>query len=76
MDAKTLEACNNAKAAGVEIHAVAFSHSRYPINDQGRSLLQACASDGAKYHLVTNGSELNLAFQNIGGSLDGLHISR
>ena len=77
MDAKTLQACANAKAAGVEIHTVAFSHARYPIDNQGRDMLRACSSNEAThYHLVTNGSELNLAFQNIGGSLDGLHISR
>jgi len=39
-------------------------------------LLEACASAPSNYYLATNASQLNAAFEDIGNSLAGLHLSR
>ncbi len=76
MDAKTLEACTNAKAAGVKIFTVGFSSGGNGISSAGKALLEACASAPSNYYLATNASQLNAAFEDIGNSLAGLHLSR
>jgi hypothetical protein len=76
MDAKTLEACTNAKAAGVKIFTVGFSSGGSGISSDGRALLQACASTTSNYYLATSSAGLLQAFTDIGNSLQGLHISR
>lgn len=69
LDAAFLQACSNAKAAGVEIYTVAFTIPNAPIDAQGQSTVQACATDATHYFKATNGTELNTFFQNIGQSV-------
>jgi hypothetical protein len=76
MDAKTLEACKNAKAAGVKIFTVGFAEGGSGISSDGQALLRACASTPSNYYLATNSGALLAAFMDIGNSLQGLHISR
>jgi len=76
MDTKTLEACTNAKQAGIKVFTIAFSTPNDPISTAGNNLLRACADDPSKYFLATNASELSLAFRAIGDSLVGLHLSK
>ena len=76
MDAKTLEACTNAKAAGVKIFTVGFSSGGSGISSDGQALSQACASTPSNYYLANSSSALLVTFIDIGNSLQGQHISR
>ena len=69
LDAAFLQACTNAKNAGVEIYTVAFSIPNAPIDAQGQSTVQSCATDTAHYFKATNGTELSTFFQSIGQSV-------
>ena len=69
LDAAFLQACTNAKNAGVEIYTVAFTIPNAPIDAQGQTTVQNCASDSAHYFKATNGTELNTFFQKIGQSV-------
>ncbi len=83
MNAHTLQACNNAKAAGVSIYTVAFD---VPSSGGVRELLEACAGSGLKdgveiipntafYHDV-DGSELEEAFASIATQIANLRIAK
>ena len=69
LDAAFLQACTNAKSAGVEIYTIAFTIPNAPIDTQGQTTVKNCASDAAHYFKATNGTELNTFFQNIGLSV-------
>jgi len=75
-DDLTLEACANAKNAGVEIFTIGFSISTDPIDAQGLALLQSCATNTDHYFAVENASQLNAAFSSIGIGLGKLHLSQ
>ncbi|WP_442754074.1 pilus assembly protein TadG-related protein [Methylocystis sp. JAN1] len=76
LDQLTLEACNNAKAAGVEVFTIGFSIPTDPIDQQGLNLLQACATNTDHYFAATNASQLNAAFSQIGIGLGKLRLSQ
>jgi Flp pilus assembly protein TadG len=69
LDAAFLQACTNAKNAGIEVYTVAFSISNAPIDTQGKTVLQSCASDSSHYFLATDGTQLNTFFTSIGQSV-------
>ena len=69
LDAAFLQACTNAKNAGIEIYTVAFTISNAPIDAQGQTTVQNCATDSGHYFKATNGTELNSFFQSIGQSV-------
>ena len=48
IDQLTLEACTNAKAAGVLIYTVGFSVPSDPIDQEGLTLLQNCANNASQ----------------------------
>ena len=75
MNAITLEACTNAKAAGVEIYTVGITASD-GISSAGQSLLQNCSSGTGYYYVAADGSELIAAFQKIAKSMSALRISK
>ena len=73
MDERTLQACNNIKAAGVIIYTVAFEIS----NEQAAlDLLKNCASDDDKYFAPDSESDLIGAFNAIGKDISELRISK
>lgn len=74
-DELTLQACTNAKNAGVEIFTIGFSTSTDPIDAQGLELLQSCATNADHYFAVENASQLNAAFSSIGIGLGKLRLS-
>lgn len=81
LDELTLEACTNAKAAGLEIYTIGFSISTDPIDDQGLTLLKKCATqkssdDTSHYFAATDISSLNAAFSTIGTGLGKLRLSK
>lgn len=69
LDAAFLQACTNAKNAGVEIYTVAFSISGAAIDTKGQNVLKSCASDTSHFQVATNGTELSTFFGNIGTSI-------
>jgi Flp pilus assembly protein TadG len=75
-DELTLEACKNAKAAGVEIYTIGFSVPVDPIDAQGLKLMQDCATDANHYFAATDVDSLNAAFSTIGSGLGKLRLSR
>jgi len=69
LDAAFVQACANAKNAGVEIYTVAFSIPNAPIDAQGQTTLQSCATDASHYYLATDGNVLNTFFSSIGSKI-------
>jgi Flp pilus assembly protein TadG len=74
-DELTLEACANAKAAGIEIFTIGFSVPIDPIDAQGLALLQSCATNSDHYYTAANADELNAVFASIGLGLGKLRLS-
>ncbi|MBV8851216.1 MAG: hypothetical protein JOZ16_16710, partial [Methylobacteriaceae bacterium] len=79
LDALTLEACTNAKQQGVVIYTVGFSISSDPIDSQGQTLLQNCAthsssSDTSHFFIANDANSLNNAFNQIGIGMGKLRI--
>ena len=70
LDAKTLQACTNAKAAGVIIYTIAFG------NSADSTLLRSCASKTSYFYFPQNSSDLDPVFQEIAQSLTALRISQ
>jgi Flp pilus assembly protein TadG len=76
LDELTLESCTNAKAAGIIVYTIGFSISTDPIDAQGLTLLQNCATDINHYFAATDIASLNAAFSSIGTGLGKLRLSR
>lgn len=73
MDERTLQACDNIKAAGVIVYTVAFEVSDEP---GALTLLKNCATDEDKYFAPNTDSELISAFNAIGKDISELRISK
>jgi Flp pilus assembly protein TadG len=76
MDAKTKEACTNAKAAGVSVYTVGFSVSTEPIDAAGLALLKDCATADSMAYVANNSSEIVTVFQKIADDLGNLRLTR
>ena len=76
VDELTLEACTNAKAAGIEVFTIGFSISTDPIDSQGLTLLRNCATNAEHYFAATDAESLNLAFSTIGTGLGSLRLTQ
>jgi Flp pilus assembly protein TadG len=64
-DARTIAACDNAKAAGIEIYMVLFRQADF----QARDLFQRCASDQTHMIEADNPAQLEGAFEKIATSV-------
>ena len=73
MSQRTLQACDNIKAAGIIIYTVAFQIS----GDDASALtmLQSCASDKDKYFAPGTNSDLLSAFNAIGQDISELRVA-
>ena len=74
-DQLTLEACTNAKAAGIEVFTIGFSTPGDPIDAQGLTLMQNCATNPEHYFRASDAAQLNAAFSSIGVGLGKLRLS-
>jgi len=74
MNARTLQACNNIKSAGIIIYTVAFQIPGDEAN--ALTLLQSCASDEDKYFAPNTESELMVAFTAIGQDISMLRVAK
>jgi len=71
MNAKTLAACTNAKAAGIKVYTVAFR-----LDDAATlAMLASCASGGAYAYKASNGAALMHAFESIGREIAKLRVA-
>ena len=75
LDNVTLEACRNAKAAGITIYTVGLTISSDPIDAQGINLLQSCASSTSDYFQASDASGLVTAFQQIAANIQSLRLT-
>ncbi len=76
LDNVTREACRNAKAAGITIYTVGFTIASDPIDAQGISLLQSCASSASNYFQASDAAGLVSAFQQITANIQGLRLTQ
>ena len=78
MDNATLDACRNAKNAGVIVYTIGFSIPSDPIDSDGQNLLQTCATAPASSHYfqATDSTSINTAFQQIAASILSLRLSQ
>lgn len=76
MDARTLEACTNAKAQGVRVYTVGFSVSSDPIDSDGLNLLRACASSSSMAYVANDSSAIIAVFEEIARNVSSLRIAR
>jgi Flp pilus assembly protein TadG len=65
-------ACQNIKAAGIEVYSVMFRET----NGNARDLVRECASNPNQYFLATSQSELLASFENIAQSISSHRIAR
>lgn len=72
LNAKTLEACSNAKAAGITIYTVAF---RLEGDATTTALLRSCASGDDYAFVASNGSALIQSFRNIGKEISAVRVA-
>ena len=72
LDAKTLQACANAKAMGIVIYTIGFGSGANGSAD----LLRGCATQTSYYYAPQNSSELDPVFQQIAQSINNLRISQ
>lgn len=73
MDAKTVAACQNAKAAGITIFTIAFRDAA--TSSSARYVLNSCASDSAKALTATDSGALGKAFEEIGRQISQLRVA-
>lgn len=78
IDALTQQACTNAKAspANVQIYTIGFSVPSDPIDKQGLSLLQNCASSPSQAFAPNDSASLTDAFQKIADSIGNLRLTQ
>lgn len=72
MNARTTEACSNAKNAGITIYTIAFDIS----DDDTRAMLERCANSDQYAFNVNNTSEMLAAFRQITKEISMLRLSR
>ena len=76
MDAALLEACTNAKAAGVQIYTVGFSVPSNPIDQTGVDLLKSCASGNDNAFIAQDSGAIVASFQQIANNILSRRITR
>lgn len=76
MDGALLEACTNAKAAGVQIYTVGFSVAANPIDQTGIDVLKSCASGNANAFIAQDSGGIVTTFQQIANNILSRRITR
>jgi Mg-chelatase subunit ChlD len=72
IDSRTQKVCDNIKAAGITLYALQVNTDGDPTS----SMLQQCATDSAKFWLVTSASQISTIFSQIGTNLSQLRIAK
>ena len=69
IDARTQLACNNVKAAHIQVYTVLVMAGN-------SGILQNCATDGTKYYALTTAGAIVTTFNTIGTQLANLHLTK
>jgi hypothetical protein len=69
LDGRTLQACTNIKAAGVQIFTIRLIQGN-------ANLLRSCATNEGMYHEVQSAGALAGVFNSIGAEIASLHLSK
>ena len=72
MDARTIEACDNAKAKGIVVYTIGLS----PPNSATQAMLQNCASEPDNAYFPTDPNQLNAVFAQIATHLTALRLAQ
>jgi Mg-chelatase subunit ChlD len=73
MNSKTVQACANAKAAGITVFTIAFRAAA--ASPTASAILGQCASDASKAFLASDAAALQQAFERIGRELSKLRLA-
>ncbi|MCJ2032953.1 TadE/TadG family type IV pilus assembly protein [Methylobacterium sp. J-068] len=76
LDALTQAACGNAKSTGIQLYTIGFSTSGDPIDAQGLTLLNACASSQSQAFVANTSDALIAAFDQIAKSIGTLRLTQ
>jgi hypothetical protein len=76
IDARTLEACQNAAAKNIVIYTIGFSTPTDKIDAQGLALLSNCAGSKDRFFEANDATELMKAFASIQKGISGLKLTR
>jgi Flp pilus assembly protein TadG len=76
LDAKTLQACTNAKAQNITIYTVGFSTPKDPIDAKGLDLLKQCATSANTAFVASDSDQIVSVFEEIARNIGGLRIAR
>jgi Flp pilus assembly protein TadG len=72
IDQRTAKVCDNIKKAGITLYALQVNTGGDPTS----KMLQQCATDAAKFFLVTSSSQIGTIFNQIGTNLSQLRIAK
>jgi hypothetical protein len=72
IDDRTKKACDNIKSAGITLYALQVNTGADPTS----TMLQQCATDTAKFFLVTSAAQIGTIFNQIGTNLSKLRIAK
>ena len=72
IDARQQITCDNVKAAKIDMYAIQVNTGGDPTS----TLLQNCASDPAKFYLLTSADQITATFQTIGTNLTKLRVAQ
>jgi Flp pilus assembly protein TadG len=73
IDAKTIAACENAKADGIVIYTIAFRDA--VTSSSARTVLNACSSGSSRALTAADGAALGKAFEEIGRQISQLRVT-
>jgi Flp pilus assembly protein TadG len=68
----TLEACNEAKKAGIEVYTISFGSD---ISAKAQAVVKACASDNKHYFNAVDAAALSAAFQTIASEVGRIYLA-
>lgn len=72
IDARQQITCDNVKAAKIDLYTIQVNTGGDPTS----TLLQNCASDPAKFYLLTSADQITATFQTIGTNLTKLRVAQ
>ncbi|HET9414364.1 MAG TPA: hypothetical protein VFO74_09575 [Pseudolabrys sp.] len=72
IDARQQIACDNVKAAKIDLYTIQVNTGGDPTS----TLLQNCASDPAKFYLLTSADQITATFNTIGTNLTKLRVAQ
>ena len=76
LDALTQTACTNVKTTGISVYTIGFSVPSDPIDSQGITMLQNCATNANQAFIANDSNSLIAAFNQIATSIGALRLTQ